>query len=71
MLLSILLLRCQLAHAQHLQVLGWPPRSQDLNTMEHLWHYLEEVMRKLAVVRNKEELWSTVEVSLEICGVTT
>lgn len=38
----------ELFHAQHLQVLDWPPRSPDLNIIEHVWHYLKEAMRGAA-----------------------
>ncbi|RYY75191.1 hypothetical protein EON63_19455 [archaeon] len=51
-------------HARHLQVLDWSPHSPDLNIIEHVWHYLKGILRKLAMARNKEELWSNVEVAL-------
>ncbi|RYG58505.1 hypothetical protein EON64_21250 [archaeon] len=43
-------------HAQHLQVLDWPPHSPDLNIIKHVWHYLKEAMRGLTPARSKEEL---------------
>lgn len=50
--------------AHKMQVLDWPAHSLDLNIIEHVWHYLKEVMKKLPIAASKEELWSNVEKAL-------
>jgi hypothetical protein len=52
-------------HDENLQVLDWPPHSPDLNIIDHVWHYLKEVIAKMLVARNKVELWSHVRKVLQ------
>ena len=49
----------------NIQVLEWPPQSRDFSIIEHVWHYLKEIMKKLPVAGSKQELWSHVEVAVQ------
>jgi transposase len=43
-------------------VLDWPPRSPDLNPIEHLWNHVDQKIRKRKEKpKNVNELWEIVK----------
>lgn len=54
----------------HVQVLGWPSQSPDLNPIENLWGEVKRCLRGKNP-SNKDELWTMVETAWKNIPVTT
>lgn len=53
---------CAFLESHHIKILPWPPKSPDLNLIEHVWDYLQTAVGKRPrKPKNLDALWAALE----------